>query len=478
MISKTIFRRSDSSGSSKSRTSTSESTSDGEASRTSIESNHYPDLAITEVEGPEPQSAPILTLPIELLQHIAAYLDTASAAPFSLSSRYIYYALGSTHLSTHINSTKSRFEKRATISALVERAFPDHWFCAWCDKFHAWNPTTTSPTNPSDGQGRDCTDFNSYLTTSTSKDTGAYILRYHHIRLALAHHTHGPAHGIPLSTFSHSTTSMPKLHRTPIPAHLTISAKIVHGRFILHATHALIIPAHLSTNRNILTYLSPLLPSILVAHRASEHGHTNLLAALDNVLRRGWKYPDTQTCADCNTDWSIQVHFFGHRSGGQVRLVLRAWRDLGNGGSPFEQMWRGHACWMRGVDRASAGHARWGTLGDGGIAAGEIRRAFECVDDGAGYVGMKQRSASPLRMRIYQSFMARRGRDGGAGDEVGYGDGEIRRSRARPRTWRTRSENEEAERRQEEERVEIARQVAEELVRMDAMRGRVGSRGW
>ncbi|KAH7068972.1 hypothetical protein BKA63DRAFT_98741 [Paraphoma chrysanthemicola] len=473
MISKTIFRRSDSSGSSKSRTSTSGSTSDGEASRTSIESNHNLDLTTFEVVRPEPQTAPILTLPIEILQQITAYLDTASAAPFSLSSRYIYYALGSTHLSSRINASKSRFEKRTTISALVERAFPDHWFCAWCDKFHAWNPTTTSPTNPSDGHGRDCTDFNSYLTTSTGKDQGDYILRYHHIRLALAHHSHGPSHGIPLSTFSHSTTSMPKLHRTPIPAHLTISARIVHGRFILHATHALIIPASLSTNRNILTYLSPLLPSLLVAHRASEHGHTNLLAALDNVLRRGWKYPDTQTCADCATDWTIQAHFFGHRSGGQVRLVLRCWRDLGSGGSPFEQLWRGHACWMRGVDRASVGHVRSTIAGDG-IAAGEIRRAFECDDAGVGYGGMKQRSASPLRMRIYQSFMTRRGRD----EVDGYGDGEVRRSRARPRTWRTRSENEDVERREEEERVEIARQVAEELVRMDAMRGRVGSRGW
>jgi hypothetical protein len=61
------------------------------------------------------------------------------------------------------------------------------------------------------------------------------------------------------------------------------------------------------------------------------------------------------------------------------------------------------------------------------------------------------------RKRIYQSFMR--------------GVGEVRRSRARrPNVWRTASENEEAERREEEERVEVARQVAENLVRLDAER--------
>jgi hypothetical protein len=49
---------------------------------------------------------------------------------------------------------------------------------------------------------------------------------------------------------------------------------------------------------------------------------------------------------------------------------------------------------------------------------------------------------------------------------------EMRRSSARPRAWRTRSENEEAFRRYEEERLSAAASIAETMVRLDAERGR------
>jgi hypothetical protein len=53
------------------------------------------------------------------------------------------------------------------------------------------------------------------------------------------------------------------------------------------------------------------------------------------------------------------------------------------------------------------------------------------------------------------------------------GADEIRRSSARPRAWRTKSENEEAFRRYEEERLSAAGSIAETMIRVDAERGRM-----
>lgn len=177
------------------------------------------------------------------------------------------------------------------------------------------------------------------------------------------------------------------------------------------------------------------------------------MAAIDNVVRRGWKYPFSQMCSTCATDWSVACHFFPHASGGQTRLVVQSWRDLGDGRNPFESGWRAHGVCVHpsapttDVLRVSA------------MQPGEVRRAFESAGcgegegTGGGERRLVKRTTSPTRARIYQSFM------GGC-------EGEVRRSRARPNVWRTRSETEEIERREEEERIEVARQVAESLVRM------------
>ncbi|RMZ72567.1 F-box domain-containing [Pyrenophora seminiperda CCB06] len=280
---------------------------------------------------------PILSLPIELIRHVNTYLDTATAASFCLSSRYIYYALGTDVLTRHIDSSKNRFEKRRIIEAVVERAFPGHWFCAWCDKFHAWDAASEGP-NHQVLKGRE--DYNSYLSGSPT-----YTLRYHHVRLALNAHLWGPPHGIPLSTFSHDQKAMAKISKTPVPTHLRIRALISPSSpstLLLHTSFAIILPSFTTTSKNTLKHLWPLLPHTLTGHRDTDSGHAGLMAAVDNVVRRGWKYAFTQSCEVCGADWAVGRQEFKHATGGQVRLVVQCWRDLGTGRSPFERGWRAH----------------------------------------------------------------------------------------------------------------------------------------
>lgn len=443
MVNMGIFHRSSSSSS---RFSTTFSTaSDSATPRTSIDSNNdsLDDTSALKTTILEKPKASLLNLPIELVQHVTSYLDAESSASFCLSSRYIYYALGSDCLTQFINSSKNRFAKRCTIEAIVERAFPGHWFCAWCDVFHAWSPST-SPRGSL--KLRDCAEFNSYLSAGPE-----YTLRFHHIRLALSHALHGPDHGIPLSSLAYTKSTMAKIYRTPVPTSLTITPRISSSHtLLLHTSFAIILPSFAISRKHILAQIWPVLPHILSGHRDSDNGHSGLMAAVDNVVRRGWKYPFTQCCSACRTDWSVSAHFFGHASGGQVRLVIQTWRDLGAGKSPFDQAWRSHGLSLHLQRTESTGLVR-----NADAQAGDVRREFDLCTQGV--VGVKRvRQPSPNKGRIYQAFMGQ----------------EVRRSRARPSVWRTRSENEEVARREEEERVEGVRMAVERGIREDAQRGR------
>lgn len=138
-----------------------------------------------------------------------------------------------------------------------------------------------------------------------------------------------------------------------------------------------------------------------------------------------------------------------------MRLVVQSWRDLGDGRNPFESGWRAHGVC---VHEGSGGDV----VRVSGMQAGDVRKAFERCGSEAEGEGVK-RAGSPARARIYQAFMRKESVERGV---------EVRRSRARrPNVWRTASENEEVARREDEDRMEVARQVAESLVRLDVERG-------
>jgi hypothetical protein len=281
--------------------------------------------------------APLLSLPFELLQQVASYLDDVSAAKFSLSNRQICYSIGTQRLSTYISSSDSKFSARTRLQETIERALPGAWHCAWCEKFHVWG-ADESPSSPSHTSTQPCLDYNSSLSSSS-----AYVLRYHHIRLALAAHNYGPAHGIPLEALSHARSASVTLFNTPLQTHTAHSAAIRHGRLLLHTSFSLLLPSWAASHKSLIRELWPLLPATLTQHRASENGHAGMMAALDNVVRRGWRVLGAQSCQDCETDWSINAFSVPRSVKGEfVRLNVQSWRDLGSGESPFERMWRAH----------------------------------------------------------------------------------------------------------------------------------------
>ncbi|KZM23905.1 uncharacterized protein EKO05_0009291 [Ascochyta rabiei] len=309
--------------------------------------------------------APLLDLPFEILQHIASYLDNVSAARFSLSGRQVCYAVGTKSLSAYVGSSPSPLDARERLENTIERALPGAWHCAWCDKFHQWS-VADGPTSAPHAPQTPCTDYNSYLS-----DGMGYTLRYHHIRLALAHYNHGPSHGLPLSAFKHSTHSSITLFRTPIQTAISHEAKIKNSSFLLHTTYSLLLPTWTTSHKNLIGHLWPQLPALLTQHRASEYGHTGLMAALDNVVRRGWRVLGAHSCRDCATDWSVSAHAIPRSAAGEfTRLTIQTWRMLGGGSSPFEVQWRAHGLYIPGSEESCARE-------EASMAPGGVREAFE-----------------------------------------------------------------------------------------------------
>jgi hypothetical protein len=381
--------------------------------------------------------SPLLTLPTELYHQIASYLPAQSAACLSLTSRTALYALGTGHLARAVDESPNAFAKREVLEHTLERAFPSSWFCAWCTGFHAWSaadgPSATG--SEGDGDAAKCIAYNGAISFP------GYVLRYHHVRLALHAAAHGAAHGIALRAFDASTTGTALVFRSPVRAKTVHAARIVDAALLLHTTHSLLLPAWIARHKGALDAVWAALPRALVAHRGcgGGGGHDGLMAVLDNVLRRGWRYPYAQACGGCRTEFAVSCYEF---AGGYVQLRIRTWRDLGRGESPFEGAWRAH-CEGRGSGERNSG------------VEGDIRKAFESADGG----GKDEEARRDGGAKGVLLALKRRRLNGIARDE-------IRRSRVV--SWRTTAENDDVCRREEERRCDEARVAAENAARLEA----------
>ena len=418
----------------------------------STTTNPHPPHTDTTPTPHTPKPSPLLSLPTEIYHQIATHLTPLSAASLSLSTRTALYALGTQHLATALAQTTTAFEKRSVLEHTLERAFPSSWFCAWCGGFHAWrasdgpasaveSSSSSSHNTTDDPTATKCVAYNGTLHAGPR-----YTLRYHHVRLALHRAQYGAAHGLPLRAFDASHSAAVSVFRTPVRAKTVHTARIVDGSFLLHATHTLLLPAWAARNRGVLDAVWGVLPRGIVAHRGGD-GHDGLMAVLDNVLRRGWRYPFAQACRGCRSEYAVSCYEF---SGGYVQLRIRTWRDLGRGESPFEGAWRAH-CEGKGRGEGCVGED------------GEIRRAFE-------------------RGEVEAGTGAGEGESGAHGDDDGVNKGvclalkrrrlngiareEIRRSRVV--SWRTPAENDDVCRREEERRWEAARVATENAARFEA----------
>ena len=300
--------------------------------------------------------SPLFSLPIELIQEITTYLSPYEAASFSLCSHNIYYTIGSLHLSAYLSSPKTKLERRQHLE-VIERAFPTHWYCAWCDRFHKLEPGTGPTMLNEEESKRDCTEHCSYLHYNRQ-----YVLTYHHIRLAMNRHLWGPGHGIPLSDLHYDHKSTASIFRTQYPISVTLIPRIVSSNLLLYSAFSIELPENMLCKKGLWTALFPYIPHIVAGHRNDREGHTGLKYQAKLQLQNP-RSRSIQLCSVCATDYLVTVAprfpspleytptsaissvITGPSSSSVTSywiLKIEAWRDLGGCRNPFSSCWRAH----------------------------------------------------------------------------------------------------------------------------------------
>ncbi|KAF2682126.1 hypothetical protein K458DRAFT_420070 [Lentithecium fluviatile CBS 122367] len=359
-------------------------------------------------ESPPQQIAPLLTLPLELIQQIASYLDHSSAASLCLSSRYTCYAIGRNDLTKHLAPSCSlpRFQRRKNIE-ILERAFPSHWYCAWCDTFHR-HDVDGGPTKFANETKRDCAEFNSYL-----HDGWEYVVCYHHVRLAVNRELWGKEYGISMEAFAYDERVVRMLGKVALDTRLKCRARVVESRLILHASYRFTVPTHRSLrSRGFTTSLVSILPQVVVGHRDSHSPHTGLRNSLEHALANG-RMSGQQLCSVCATDFSILCHQDSTvptkpvttpaQPESQFTVEIRVWRDLGNGRNPFDASWRSHGELGKGREGFASDALRLASF-----RPGDIRNAFESGDarfaSGKPPAGMERSDGKTLEDSLSESW--------------------------------------------------------------------------
>jgi hypothetical protein len=356
------------------------------------------------------QTSPLLSLPLELIQQIASYLDHSSAASLCLSSRYTCYAIGRNDLTEHLSLSCSlpRFQRRKNIE-ILERAFPSHWYCAWCDTFHR-HDVDGGPTRYANEAKRDCAEFNSYL-----HDGSEYVVCYHHVRLALNRVLWGEEYGVGVEAFAYDEEFTRKSGKMVFGTRLKCRARILESRLILHASFRVTIPpsGYLRPDE-FAKILTPILPHVVAGHRDSHAPHTGIQKRLENALAHGG-VSKPQLCSVCATDFTI---YYDTTATPHPTLKISVWRDLGNGRNPFDASWRAHG---------ELGHGRPGFASDAlrlaSFQPGDIKKAFESGNrrfaSGRPPAGMHRPDGKSLEESMSESWTQEIIQSRGKGDPVG-----------------------------------------------------------
>lgn len=326
---------------------------------------------------PVEKKPPILGIPLEIIQEITSYLPRESAAAFCLSSRYICYAVGTDHLYKLLKRARGKYERRAN-TVILEKAFPSHWFCAWCDKFHSHN-RLGGPKRFKRETKRKCAEFNSYLHYEHQ-----YVLAYHHIRLAMNQHLLGLDYGIPLDDFAFDSTDTVKISKKNCSMQLRVEARIISNHFLLNARCSVLITTGMRGHPDFAAQIVGAMPQLVVGHRGSSNGHLDLRETIESTLKQGHCKSKLCYCGQCSTDYDVTIDYkdvpqilaepslTGTATSSTTlatdsnavseaedppksavscsvlndsdifKLSVEVWRNLGDGRTPFETLWRAH----------------------------------------------------------------------------------------------------------------------------------------
>lgn len=285
----------------------------------------------------EKQPLSLMDLPTEILQHIASFLPTSSAAAFALCSHSLSRVLGSQYW-TKLREPHQK--ERDEFLALVEKDLPDYILCQRCAKLHRPDRRGTAEICLSSKQHRPCfdADFLAHLFLYYHDR-----LRFEHVQMAMKQHRLGLNSGLHLdylSTLETDNWSLPYTHQK------SMKARIVSNSFLVRIQDRLLIPAeevvktipiyYLRLCRHLSSFSKDDRLSKLLRCRL-DHSHDQHPCSTCNGLKQ---------CRYCPTEFQIDHKSFGKQ--GMVIFITR-WLNFGAGLTPSDPNWKSHAFDVRGT---------------------------------------------------------------------------------------------------------------------------------
>ena len=317
---------------------------------------------------------PFDRLPLEIIQYIASFLPTNSAAAFAFCNHTFREVLGAKYWNL-LRFSPSRQTERAIFLQWLERELPEYIFCDCCAKLH-------SPCGPREVlEQRQC-----FIVDFRQRQSSHYRpeFRYDHVQMAMKLHRLGRDTRPDLARLTLVDTA------TYGPNDLYLSeARIVADEMFVRAQHWLLVPGN--------KFLHVPKFSFRVCHHLD-----TLDLSPNNKLKRMMfckiaHLNDMQklvSCKSCNglsqcdycpTEFQVDLKSFGDRG---TAVVITKWMNLGAGYSRSDPKWRSHLTDLdkdlkrTNLFRILLQHApsrRLATNGDGpiGFKPGSIRSAFE-----------------------------------------------------------------------------------------------------
>lgn len=267
-------------------------------------------------------------LPVELLRSIACFLPPSAAASFALTSKYIWYAVGSQYWH-QLPFQPLEYE---IFLGLLEKTMARHWLCDECRTFHSYPKYGSLFRNSSELPAWKCNLFGyRYLI---SPDTSPFLpITYLKLRMAINRHLFGPEQGRGLDIFSTSAGRDSFKHGR---CSQSTEACIVADELYMRCQTRTAIP--FSKN---FEYIEP---QSICPHISSEDPEEPMMRIIKCLLSRRdtgsrEEYGRLRQCRYCHTEFKIQISRFG--SAGHI-LEITYWKNFGPGRNDRDQKWARH----------------------------------------------------------------------------------------------------------------------------------------
>jgi hypothetical protein len=288
-------------------------------------------------------SGPFDTLPVELIQHVAHFLPTSTAAAFALSNHYLCEVIGCQYWTDLHHPTEVK--EREIFLQLLDRDLTYHLFCHRCRRLHL--PTPAGIGEWTDARLIHRLKQRRCFQEDFSAKTANYLsttFRFEHLQMTMKLHRLG----LDFQTYLRSLARVENNCTRRIRDFRTFEARVVSNEMIIRSQHWL--------------FLAPgppgqgvkLGPGVFPCPEVCAHLNCGPYYPDDNILAAFLKCrishlnknedPCTycrglKQCWYCPTEYQIDVKVFDGRG---PALVVTKWMDLGAGREPSDPKWRSH----------------------------------------------------------------------------------------------------------------------------------------